>query len=362
MKRQSIIVLILLQVSISAFSQEFLWKAGVNSFFNNTEFDGSAVAKSQTMAGTHFVPQIGLSFEGKHRIFVGVDVMHEFGSDKTIGYHDPIAYYEYDGKPFRFYMGAFPRKPLLENYPRMFFQDSINNYRPVMTGFFWELYNKDDYFNIWLDWTSRQTNTNREAFFMGWSGKYNHDIFYGQHFGYMYHFATTANPDIPEQYVQDNGLVLTSLGVDFSKKTGWEKLEINAGWALGLEQDRGTDAGWNLRQGFLSEIKAEYKGLGLFNTFYRGAGQQTSYNRFGNMLYWGSAFYRLKQYNRLDSYIRFIENSVVNVKFTYSLHFAEGNMFHEQALYATFNLDNLKKKPQKPYEYLWNNWLSSLRD
>jgi hypothetical protein len=287
--------------------------------------------------------------------------MQEFGSEKAINFYNPIAYYEYDGKPFRFYMGAFPRKPLLENYPRMFFQDSINNYRPVMNGFFWELYNKDDYFNIWLDWTSRQTYTRREAFFMGWSGKYNLGLFYGQHFGYMYHLAGTANPDILES-VQDNGLLLTSLGVDLSKKTGFEKLEINAGWAVGLERDREIASGWQIRNGFLSELKAEYKGLGLFNTFYKGAGQQISYNRFGNMLYWGSPTYRLKQYNRLDGYIRFLKNSVVDVKFTYSLHFAEGNIFHEQILNATFDLDNLKKTPQKPYKYLWNNWLSALRD
>jgi len=361
MKTRNIFLAVLLQVSISAFSQELLWKAGVHSFFDNKEFAGSEVESSGTMAGTHVVPQIGLGFEGKHRIFVGVNVMHEFGSDKAIDYYDPIAYYEYDGKPFRFYMGAFPRKPVLDNYPRLFFQDSIANYRPTMTGFFWELYNKDDYFNIWMDWTSRQTQTRRETFFMGWSGKYNHGIFYGQHLAYMFHFAGTAN-DLFEP-VQDNGLFLTSLGVDFSRKTDFEKLEINAGWALGLEKDRGVDdKGWNPRNGFLSEIKAEYKGLGLFNTFYKGDGKQISYDRFGSALYWGSPVYQLKQYDRLDGYIYFVKNSTVEVKFIYSLHFAEGNTFHEQALYATFNLDNLKKKPQKPYEYLWSNWFSSMKD
>jgi len=353
MKKQSVILLILLHAAVSVFSQELLWKAGVHAFFDNEEFDGSLVEESGTMAGVHLVPQIGVNFNDKHRIFAGIDLMREFGSNKTIDYYDLIAYYEYDGKPFRFYMGAFPRKPLLDNYPRMFLQDSIRNYRPTMTGFFWEFYNENNYFNIWLDWTGRQTYTVRETFFMGWSGKYNHGIFYGQHFGYMYHFAGSANPHVSEP-VQDNGLLLTSLGIDFSKKTGFEKLEINAGWALGLEQDRGTDAGWHPRQGFLSEIKVEYKGLGLFNTFYKGAGQQISHNRFGNMLYWGNSTYQLKQYDRLDAYICFLKNSVVEIKFIYSLHFAERNMFHEQALYATFDLDNLKKPPKKPYEYIWN--------
>jgi len=346
MKRQGIILLISLYASVAVFPQELSWKAGLHSFFDNKEFNGCSVEKSGTMAGVHLVPQIGLGFDGKHRVYAGIDVMREFGSDAAIDFYDPIAYYEYDGKPFRFYMGAFPRKPLLDNYPRMFFQDSINNYRPVMNGAFWEVYNKNDYFNIWLDWTGRQSYTTREAFFMGWSGKYNHDIFYGQHFGYMYHFAASTNPHIPEP-VQSNGLLLTSLGIDLSKKAGFEKLEINAGWALGLEQDRGIDDSWQVRHGFLSEIKAEYKGFGLFNTFYKGAGQQISYNRFGNMLYWGSSIYRLKQYDRLDGYFCFLKNSVVEIKATYSLHFAERKMFHEQMMHATFNLDNSKKKAQE---------------
>jgi len=341
-----IVLLIFLHASVIAFSQEVLYKAGVHSFFDNKEFKGSSVEVSGTMAGAHLVPQIGLAFEDKHRVYAGIDVMHEFGSDKAIGFYDPIVYYEYDKKPFRFFMGAFPRKPLLDNYPRMFFQDSINNYRPVMNGFFWELYSKNNHLNIWLDWTGKQTYTTREAFFMGWSGKYSYDIFYGQHLGYMYHFAASANPQISEP-VQDNGIVLISLGIDFSKKTGFEKLEINIGWALGLERNRGSDAGWQLRHGLLSEVKAEYKGLGLFNTFYKGAGQQISYSNFGNMLYWGSSTYRLKQYDRLDGYFRFLKNSVVEIKLMYSLHFAEGNIFHEQALYATFNLNKSMKSYQQ---------------
>ena len=153
------ITLLLIFVSvISAFPQEILYKAGLHNFFDNNEFSGSPEGESQTMAGVHFVPQIGLEFNKKHRIFTGVDAMHEYGSDKFIGYLNPVAYYEFDNNPFRFYMGAFPRKMVLDKYPLFFFQDSINNYRPTMTGFFWEYYSKKgDYLNIWLDWTSRQT-------------------------------------------------------------------------------------------------------------------------------------------------------------------------------------------------------------
>lgn len=338
----------------SASAQEFVWKAGLHSFFENNEFAGSKVQTSQTMSGVHLAPEIGISFRQKHRIYAGIDMLHEFGSNKAVDYYDPIVYYEFDGKPFRFYMGAFPRRMALSRYPRMFFQDSIQNYRPVVTGLFWEYYTKDNYLNVWLDWTSRQTYERHEAFFMGWSGRYNLGMFYGQHFGYMFHFAGVMDPEIHEG-LHDNGLLLTSLGIDLASKANFQKLDFNVGWSVGLERDRSM-GDWNTPHGLLSEIKAEYRGIGIFNTYYRGKSQQVFYDDHRSELYWGDPIYRSKEYNRTDVYIHFIKNSVVNVKLAYSLHFTEKNIYHQQALYATFDIGNMQKKREKPYPYLWENW------
>jgi hypothetical protein len=336
-------------------AQEMVWKAGIHSFFDNTEFGFSSVQNPQTMAGVHFSPEIGLSWKDNHRIFAGIDVLHELGSDRAIDYYDPILYYEYAGKPFRFYMGAIPRQLVLDKYPRMFFQDSINNYRPVINGFFWEFSSKGSYANIWLDWATRQTRQRHESFFMGWSGRYNRGLFYAQHFGYMFHFAGMIEPEIDES-IHDNGLLLTSLGIDLASKTNFEKLEANAGWSIGLDRDRGIGV-WNQPQGLLSELKVEYRGLGLFNTYYKGDSQQVFYGDHSNNLYWGDPVYRSKEYDRADFYICFLKTSVVKVKFIYSLHLTENQMYHEQSLYAVFDLDNLKnKKHEKKYRYLWDKW------
>jgi len=359
MKKSFVVLLLLFGTGISVFSQEILYKAGLHNFFDNNEFAGCPVGYSQTMAGVHVVPQIGLEWDKKHRIFAGVDAMHEYGSDKFAGYYDPIAYYEFDSNPFRFYMGAFPRKMALDKYPLFFFQDSINNYRPVMTGVFWEYYSKKgDYLNLWLDWTNRQTFSERETFFMGWSGRYNRDIFYGQHFGYMFHFAGTSDPE-KNTPLHDNGRVWTALGIDLSSKTSLDELDINAGWAIGLEQDRRVLAKWHCPQGLLSQIKAEYRGVGLFNTYYKGGSQGIFYDEYGSQLYWHDRLYRATRYDRLDGYLYFLKTDVVTLKFIFSLHFVESGMFSSQQFYATFDLDNLKnKKPNKKYQYLWDNWLS----
>ncbi|MCC8146495.1 MAG: hypothetical protein LIO93_08680, partial [Bacteroidales bacterium] len=344
----------LLGFCLSSYAQEFVWKAGVHSFFDNTEFSGSKVQTPQTMAGVHLAPQLGLSWQKKHSIYVGGDLLQEFGSDEIFEYYDPIIYYEYAGKPFRFYMGAIPRQMILDKYPRMFFQDSINNYRPVINGFFWEYTKKNNYMNVWLDWTGRQSEKKNEAFFMGWSGRYNYKYLYAQHFGYMFHFAKKKDPVIDEA-IHDNGLLLTSIGLDFAKDSGFEKLEINAGWSVAMDRDREIGK-WNRPQGFLSEAKIEYKGIGLFNTLYLGEAQQIYYNDHNTNLYWGDSFYRLKKYDRADIYINFLKTPVVNIKFICSLHFAESNVYNQQALYATFDLDNQPKKKEKKYKYIWDNW------
>ena len=356
MRKSYIVLLIFLGIFESVFSQEFLWKAGLHAFFDNCEFTGSRIKESQTMAGVHLAPELGLGWNEKHRIFAGVDLMREFGSDKFVDYSDLIAYHEFDQKPFRFYMGAFPRRMALEKYPRMFFQDSILNYRPIVTGIFWEYYSGENFLNAWLDWTGRQTRERNEAFFVGLSGRYNLNMFYGQLFSYMYHFAAKEDPVVPEG-LHDNGLVWASLGIDLTKKTNFDRLEANVGWTTGLERDRSIGE-WHTPQGFLSEIKVEYKGLGLFNTYYMGGKQQVFYGSHGNEIYWGDPLYRSTGYNRADFYVYFVKTNVVNLKFIYSLHFVEKEMYHEQLFYATFDLSNLKRKEEKKYQYIWDNWFN----
>ncbi|GHS90367.1 hypothetical protein FACS1894201_11690 [Bacteroidia bacterium] len=309
------------------------------------------------MAGIHLAPELGINFGEKRRVFAGMDVMREFGSTKAIDFYDPIVYYEFYGKPFRFYMGAFPRKLVLDHYPRMFFQDSILNYRPLLNGLFWEIYSeKSNYFNVWLDWTARQTREHKEAFFMGWSGHYNFGMLYAQHFFYMFHFASLLDPIVYDA-LHDNGLSLTQVGIDLSTLTGFDKLELNIGWSIGLERSRDRIDEWHTPQGLLSELKVEYRGIGLFNTYYIGGSQQYYYNDHGNTLYWGDPIYRSKEYNRTDCYIVFFKNPTINLKLVFSLHFTEQTMYQEQALYATFDLNNLNnKKEDKPYRYLWDNW------
>jgi hypothetical protein len=339
MKRVIPVVFIMFIFISEGFAQEKTWNVGLFSFFDNVEFDGSAVKIPQTMSGIMLAPEGGLRWDSLHSIFAGVSLMHEFGSAEAIDNFYPTLYYQFSGDHTRFLMGAFPRSEGLDKFPRIFFQDSVYYYRPNINGMLLEFRDDKKFFNVWLDWTGRQSEMVREAFFVGFSGKYNFGHFYLQHSGSMFHFASRMNPFINEA-LHDNLLLHTSAGVDLSGMTVFEKLDANAGWVVGLERSRADNTGWIGLQGLLIEARAGYKFIELFNSFYAGDGLMNFYGDHGNDLYWGDPAYRAPIYNRADISLNFISNRYLNIKLTYSLHFLEGNVYHEQMLKVRVNLNN----------------------
>jgi hypothetical protein len=292
------------------------------------------------MAGLMVAPEVGLGWDTIHKFNIGVNLIHEYGSPNAIYKFYPTAYYEFNRDVQRFLMGAFPRSRVIGNYPRLFFQDSISYYRPNMNGLFWEYRKDKNYLNVWLDWTGRQSKTLNEAFFIGFSGRYNYGVFYLQHFGYMFHLAGKMDP-VTEEALHDNILFHTSAGIDLSDKTFFSTLETNAGWVSRLERSRADNTGWIKLNGFLMEARAEYKCFGLFNTFYRGDGMMYFYHQKGNRLYWGDPVYRANIYDRSDFYVIFMRRRTVNIKLTYSLHFLEKRVYNEQMLKVVVNLSSI---------------------
>ncbi len=341
--KRLLIPALFIMLSYEGFSQQLTWNAGLFSFFDNVEFGKSAIKIPQTMAGVMLIPEAGLTWDTVHKVNIGVNLMHEFGSSKAIDKFYTTAYYCYDSKPFRFIMGAFPRSVAVEKYPRLFFQDSISYYRPNLNGFFAEYRQGMDYFNVWLDWTGRQSNTVHEAFFLGLSGRYDIGIFNIQHFQYYFHYASKLNPVVDEA-LHDNFLFLTSAGISLSDRFFPGRLEASAGWVAGLERARADNTGWIRKNGLLLEARAEYRIVGLCNTFYTGSDLMQFYNDHGNDLYWGDPVYRAKTSDRADIYLDFIRSSKINLELTYSLHFLEGRIYNEQMLKLKVNLDGRVKR------------------
>ena len=340
MKKQALLIISFLLITRTGFSQEKIWKVNMFSFFDNIEFGGSEVKVPQTMSGMLVAPEAGLRWDSAHIISIGVNLLHEFGSTTFIENLYPTAYYSYNKGSINFSMGMFPRNIVTEKYPRLFFQDSIYYYRPNVEGAFIGISKDWGYINLWLDWTGRQSVDVHESFLAGISGKYGRGIFYLRHFGYMYHFARKKEPVVDEAF-HDNLLFHTSMGIDLSGKTFLDKFELSAGWVAGLERARADNTGWIKLNGMVLEARAEYKSIGIYDTFYNGEGLMYFYGDHGNEIYWGDPVYRAKNYNRTDIYISLFRERSVNIRLSWSLHFLESRIYNEQLVKVTIDLNNL---------------------
>jgi len=148
--------------------QQFEWQAGFDGFLDNREFHNS-FQEPQTMFGSRFSIELGGSINKEHRFRGGFNYLYEFGGPPDAWKPNPVLYYQYDKKPFTFFMGAFPRRRII-NFPLALLTDTLNYYRPNVEGVYLDVKGDWGYQDVFLDWTSRQTDTEFEQFMFGLSG------------------------------------------------------------------------------------------------------------------------------------------------------------------------------------------------
>lgn len=345
-KNLKIIVLFIAVLPLFASGQELQWKVNLNYFFDNTEFAKSTLSADQTMAGVHFAPEIGVKFDENQSVFGGMDLLKKSGSVPILDKAKLIAYYQFKNENTFFQAGAFPRGELLSNYSSVFFQDSINFYRPVMEGLYFKKGNENEFINLWMDWTGMQTNKNRETFFLGASGyKSFKTMFFGEFQSYMFHFAGVRPAD-PYVSVNDYVQGQFSVGAKYSNDRGLNNLMFSAGVLASYERDRQHIKNYGTPVGAVIRLNADYKGIGTENTVYIGQPRMVLYYRYGNELYWGNPFYRSTNYIENKIYWNFIENQYVKGQIASKMHYTEGKLMFEQlfTLSASIGSDNARQK------------------
>lgn len=325
----------------SLLAQDFQWKAGLNYFFDNTEYAKSTLTKDQTTTGVHFSPEIGMAWDSVHRIYVGTDLLKTSGSQNILDAIHPIAYYQYKTSKTSFYACAFPRSEILSNYSDLFFQDSVSYYRPTLQGLFWQHGNQNSFFNLWLDWTGHQTALNRETFFIGASAHKKLGHYFTDFQSYMFHYANT-NPRNADFHVCDNVLAHLSFGIDYSNQSGLDTLLFAVGILGGIERERGPDQTYS-PVGLVLRGNAEYSGFGTQNTLYIGSPRQLFYERYGNEFYWNNPFLRSGFYLQSKWYLEVIRSRFVNGRLSMNLHFSERKVMYEQVFTIKASLNSLEK-------------------
>nr|MBC7613855.1 hypothetical protein [Pseudopedobacter sp.] len=303
-------------------------------FLDNREYARSG-RFSQTIFGNRISPEIGFKLDSSSRIRVGFNALYEFGSKNNKFFDDvqPVIYYQYQHKSTEFIVGSFPRVGLLDDYPRSLLSDTLNYYRPNIEGLLTKFETENFRETIWLDWTSRQSNTNRETFLFGFSGKYKFKPFFISHYAYMFHNAKAAI-SFPGDFVEDNGAVMAELGVDLSHRGILDSLIFSVGGIMSIERNRSLTSSFDLPKGFISNVYLGYKKFSLQNTFYAGQGHQVIN---------GDQFYTSKNYDRIDLGWTALKAKNLEGKFIFSYHFVDGVTDNQQAFLLRYNLFGSKK-------------------
>lgn len=335
MKPYKILILLLLFcVPFKSEAQKLLWDIDFMGFFDNREFK-APYQTPQTFFGTRLSPEIGVEIRDKHRLKFGLSWIAEFDADKTSEV-DWTVYYGYTDSRLTALFGSFPRRLLAQELPPALMYDSILYFNPNINGALFRYTARSGYAEMYIDWRSRQGEQKREIFTMATDGQFSWKRGFAGWYATVNHFAKSKNSE--GQNVIDNIIGNPYLGVDLSRLTFMDSLTIRGGAIISANRNRG-DGVWHTPVGFLGELTAEWRFLGLKNVVYAGDNQLTFYDEFGAMLHCGDPFYRAPFYDRLDFYVYFLRNRFVDCKACVSLHFVDGKVQNQQQLLLRFKLD-----------------------
>jgi hypothetical protein len=310
--RNLYIALILIFVVTTGIStlkaQQFIWKTGMHTFFDNREYYNNYV-QPQSMLGARTFASGGFAVDNSNSFLAGVDYLYEFGSKSNISDVLPIIYFNHQSKYAQVKMGAFPRKDLI-CLPYVLQIDTFQYYRPNVEGIFLKFFKPWGYQKLWLNWTSRQTDSDRETFLIGGTGIINPNKWFIRYDFIMYHFAGTAIKH-PNDHIRDNGGLVFSAGLDLSDLTDMDSLVIQSGLTMSYDRIRNV-YDLDFRTGNITEIVGCYKVVGLRSTTYFGQGQTQMV---------GDGLYSAKFYSRLDIFLNLFRKSKVKSLVEFSLHF-----------------------------------------
>jgi hypothetical protein len=322
----TLVLMFLLSACIEGRAQQFEWKTGFFGFFDNREYFNEFIIP-QTIGGSSLSAEAGFAINPRNHFRAGLGYTYEYGSKGDYLLPDVILYFKGEWKPATFYIGSFPRHELIE-HPLAMMTDTLLYYRPMVEGLYIEHRREWGYQNIWLDWTSRQTETKRETFLIGATGRIHKGLFLFQHHFLMYHFAGPA-VDIPGDHIRDNGGYCAMPGLNLGHMLGLDTVTISTGFLMSYDQLRHV---YDMRfmWGSLTDVNINHKGFGLHGAYYRGDGQVHLY---------GDGFYKSASYGRADVYYQKAWHDKIAGKLTFSFHFLPGNLDFSFAVHMRAYMD-----------------------
>ncbi len=286
-------------------AQSLTWESGFNGFFDNREYFNPYV-QPQTMFGSHAFAAGGIALNNHQRFVAGADFLYEFGGTVQEKSVQPIVYFNLQKDFFNMYLGAFPRHQLV-TVPLFMLSDTLQYYRPNVEGIYLEAHKSWGSQNVWLDWTSRQTDVTREIFQIGGSGYLKKGAFYYRHHFIMTHYAGPAIP-IPDDHIRDNGGAFAGIGLQYSHSI-FDSVSLGTGYVFNYDRLRNVYD--SIHHGSLSHLYLELHGFGIRASQYLGNGQT---------FISGDGLYSAPSYQRIDLIWKIFRTKQVSGKVEFSFH------------------------------------------
>lgn len=324
-----------LLVAVATRAQDIGWKVGFHGFADNREYAHSG-RYSQSILGVRIAPEIFFPIDSSHFLHAGINYMHEFGargsvSDRVL----PTVFYNYKRQGHDFYIGMFPREGLLSGYHRAILNDTLHYYRPNIEGLLWRYSRGKFHQQLWIDWTSRQTATDREQFLAGTSGRVHMGMAYFSHQITLWHNARSRGISETDP-IRDNGAALVKFGIDLTSLSFLDSLDISGGGLVAYDRLRGV-YDWRTPKGFIADLYAEYRKLFIINSFYAGGSLPIVY---------GDRFYSASRYNRIDLGWKPLQYKGLEGRFTLTFHFTPGAVDNQQQFTLRYRISRLYAKPR----------------
>lgn len=328
---------------------------GIDNYFDNREFAGSLTTQSGTLPQTNAFAKV--SFREKYHF--GMLLEKEWGHPKAVNKVHLLANVHLKKAYFEAVLGIF-KKENSGKYPQILLSQEDNIVRPTITGFFLQ-YQKEHYgVHLWGDYLWRESLKDQH-FALGTSFNIEKKPFLAEYFSFYKYFnmvekSISADNEIKGSHhlfhsVASVGFFLADekdlkgkedriLGdkqrVGDEKKRIWE-VETKIGGVISYQKipsENRSKTPW----GGLWQSRGRYHWAEVEYQLYVGENQMPFYERYGAMMYFGNPSFRNHLYHRTDFNIHFFNQKNIKIKLSYSLHFHERNMFHQQVLQVNWSM------------------------
>ena len=318
------------------YSQTLYSEIAFDGLFDNREYKNDMLP--QTIYGMRLMPQIGIIKE-RNELMAGFSKIWEFGADDRID-PDIILYYRYRGGKWNALFGSIPRDALQRQLPDALLYDSIAFFEPTISGTLFQRHGEFWQTELYCNWFSRQTETQREAFRIVWDGyaAYNMDVDEVSddliHAGWFVTMTHWAKPKEEGHYIYDQFQFNPYIGFDLSGVYHPElRVILNCGLLYSMIRCR-KDGDWHKPIGLLGDLQIGWKNFDVKTTIYKGSSQQPFLkdSEAGQAFHRSDPFYNDTQYMKTEFKVRLIDNQNVLMGFSWNLHMSSDEQLHNQQL------------------------------